>query len=297
MSCTRQHVVVTGASSGIGRSTALRLASAGWHVYAGVRRAADGEALQAASSGGQLSPLLMDVTVAEQIDAAVGMVGEHAGAAGLDGLVDNAGIGVASPVEMVPLDALRQQLEVNVVGQIAVTQALLPLLRRAAGRIVVIASIGDRFTPPFGGPLAASKAAIATLADALRQEVAPWGIKVVMIEPASINSGAADKLERDAKKAIDEFGADGARLYRDAYLGMVKAALSRERRGSPPTVVADLVLKVLTTARPHARNVVGKDARMLATVSRWLPTPALDALRRKVFGLPKPGSLAISRSA
>ncbi len=200
MSCTRQHVVVTGASSGIGRSTALRLASAGWHVYAGVRRAADGEALQAASSGGQLSPLLMDVTVAEQIDAAVGIVGEHIGAAGLDGLVDNAGIGVASPVEMVPLDALRQQLQVNVVGQIAVTQAFLPLLRRAAGRIVVIASIGDRFTPPFGGPLAASKAAIATLADALRQEEAPWGIKVVMIEPASINSGAADKLERDAKK-------------------------------------------------------------------------------------------------
>lgn len=296
MSCTRRHVVVTGASSGIGRATALRLAAADWHVYASVRRTADGEALQAAASGGQVSPLLMDVTIADQIDAAVETVGEHVGDTGLDGLVDNAGIGVAWPVELVPLDALRRQLEVNVVGQIAVTQAFLPLLRKAAGRIVVIASIGDRFTPPFGGPLAASKAAIATLADALRQEVAPWAIRVVMIEPASINSGAADKLESDATNAVDEFGANGAQLYRGPYLGMVKAALARERRGSPPTVVADLVLKVLTAARPRARNVVGKDARMLATATRWLPTPALDTLRRKVFSLPKPGSLATRTS-
>jgi NAD(P)-dependent dehydrogenase (short-subunit alcohol dehydrogenase family) len=256
MSCTRRHVVVTGASSGIGRTTALRLAHAGWHVYAGVPRADDGESLQAASSGGQVSPLLMDVTVVDQIDAAVEVVGEHVGTAGLDGLVDNAGIGVARPVELVPLDALRRQR----------------------------------------GPLAASKAAIATLADALRQEVAPWGIRVVLVEPASINSGAADKLERDATRAVSEFGANGVELYRDSYLGMVKAALARERRGSPPTVVADLVLKILTTARPRARNVVAKDARMLATVSRWLPTSALDAMRRKVFSLPKPGSLTTPTS-
>ncbi|CAM4257218.1 Serine 3-dehydrogenase [Mycobacterium basiliense] len=296
MNCTRQHVVVTGASSGIGRATALRLAAAGWHVYASVRRTADGEALQAASPGGRLSPLLMDVTMADQIEAALRVVGEHVGDSGLDGLVDNAGIGVAWPVELVPLDALRRQLEVNVVGQIAVTQAFLPLLRRAVGRIVVIASIGDRFTPPFGGPLAASKAAIATLADALRQEAAPWGIRVVIVEPASINSGAADKLERDATRAIDDFGPHGAELYGASYSGMVKAALTRERRGSPPTVVADLVLKVLTVSRPRARNVIGKDSRMMAAASRWLPIPALDALRRKVFGLPKPGSL-VTRKA
>ena len=207
-------------------------------------------------------------------------------------MVDNAGIGVTSPTELVPLDALRLQFEVNVIGQVAVTQAFLPLLRQAKGRIVVIGSIGDRFTPPFGGPLAASKSAIASLADALRQELAPWGIHVVLLEPASIHTDAIDKLERDAQRTADEFPVDAADLYRDSYLGMVDAALARERRGSPPVVVADVVLKALTNSRPRARYLVGNDAQLLANLARFMPTRALDAMRRRVFHLPAPGSRA-----
>ena len=310
MSCSNRHVLVTGASSGIGRATALRLAADGWHVYAGVRRTEDGAALRAAAaagrsrpaapgpgaqrpvpaSRGELTPLLMDVTVTEQIKAGAETVTQHAGATGLDGLVDNAGIGVTWPLELVPLDAFRRQFEVNVVGQLAVTQAFLPLLRKARGRIVIIGSIGDRITLPFGGPLASSKCAIASLADAFRQELAPFGIRVVLLEPASIHTEAIDKLERDAHQVVRELPDDLGSLYRDSYLSMIEAAAVRERRGSPPTVVAAAVAKALTSPRPRTRYLVGKDARLLATLAGLLPTPALDALRRKLFHLPAPGS-------
>jgi NAD(P)-dependent dehydrogenase (short-subunit alcohol dehydrogenase family) len=293
MSCTQHHALVTGASTGIGRATALRLAAAGWHVYAGVRRTGDGESLQrAADPGATITPLLIDVTDADQIDAGIATITDHVGASGLDGLVNNAGIGVSCPTEVIPLDTLRFQFEVNVFGQVAVTQAALPLLRRAGGRIVIIGSIGDRFTPPFGGPLTSSKAAIASLSDALRQELAPWNIRVVLIEPASIQTDAIDKLQRDAQTTVDGFSPEATELYRDTYLGMVNAALAQEQHGSAPDVVGDVVLKALTTSRPPARYLVGKHAHLLANLVRFLPTRALDAVRRKVFHLPAPGSRA-----
>ena len=281
-----RHVVVTGASSGIGRATAMRLAAAGWHVFAGVRKSEDAPVADA------ITPLLFDVTNAEQIGAAVETVTEHVGSAGLNALVDNAGIGVAMPMELVPLESLRWQLEVNVVGQVAVTQAFLPMLRQARGRLVIIGSIGDRFTPPFGGPLASSKSAIATIADAFRQELAPWDIDVMLLEPASIRTDAIDKLQRDSKSAVAQFSSVGRELYGETYLGMVGAALKRERRGSPPDVVAKTVQTALTVRRPRARYLVGRDAQALANLVRFLPTSTLDALRRKVFKLPARGSRA-----
>jgi NAD(P)-dependent dehydrogenase (short-subunit alcohol dehydrogenase family) len=145
--CTRQHTVVTGASSGIGRATALRLAAAGQHVYAGVRKPADGEKVGAAARGGELTPLLLDVTDAGQIEAAARHVTGHVGGTGLDGLVNNAGAGMACPAELIQVATFRSLLEVNLTGQLAVTQAFLPLLRPARGRIVVISTIGVRFAP------------------------------------------------------------------------------------------------------------------------------------------------------
>jgi NAD(P)-dependent dehydrogenase (short-subunit alcohol dehydrogenase family) len=290
MTCPHPHALVTGTSSGIGRATALHLADAGWHVFAGVRRADDGKALVCESKSGNITPLIIDVTEPDQIIAGAELVEQHVGSAGLNALVDNAGIGVAVPMELVEMEALRWQFEVNVFGQVAVTQEFLPLLRSARGHLVVIGSIGDRFTPPFGGPLAASKAAIATMTDAFRQELAPWGIRVVLIEPASIHTDAIDKLERDATSAADEFPPDGGDLYRESYLGMVGTALKRERKGSPPDVVAEKVLKVLNKSRPRARYLVGKDATVMANLVRFVPTRTLDAMRRKIFRLPAPGS-------
>ncbi len=291
MNCTRKHTLVTGASSGIGRATALHLAAAGHHVYAGVRKPVDGEQLARSADGGEVTPLILDVTNAGHIADAAAVVTGHAGPAGLDGLVNNAGIGLACPAELLPLDTFRRQLEVNVTGQLAVTQALLPLLRRAHGRIVIIGTIGVRFTPPFAGALDASKAALTALAEALRQELAPWGVRVVLIEPASINSGVADKVARDAAATMAAASPQGRDLYEDTFAKMLAVMQRREQSGSPPDVAAATITRALTTSRPRTVYLTGKDSRRLAILS-LLPTPILDAARRRIFRLPGPGSLA-----
>ena len=288
--CARSHIVVTGASTGIGRTIALDLAAAGYHVYAGVRRPADAPAPPAASSG-EITPLLLDVTDPAQISAAAATVAGHTGNAGLDGPVNNAGIGVFGPLEIIPIEQFRRQLEVNVTGQLAVTQALLPLLRRARGRIV---PIGTRFTPPFTGPVSASKSAIATMAEALRQELAPWDIRVILIEPASIHTKAIDKLARDAERLMSESDPSARTLYEDAFQRFVRVGLARERNGSPPQVVAQAVARAMTIRRPRSRYLVGKDSRRMATLAAALPTPVLDTLRRKIGHQPAPGSRATS---
>jgi NAD(P)-dependent dehydrogenase (short-subunit alcohol dehydrogenase family) len=290
MNCTRKHTLVTGASSGIGRATALRLAAAGQHVYAGVRQPAHGDQLVSAAAGGEITPLLLDVTDAGQTAEVAEVIGGHA-TAGLEGLVNNAGYGLASPTELVPLDAFRRQLEVNVTGQLAVTQAVLPLLRQAAGRIVIVSTIGVRFNPPFAGPLDAAKAALTALADSLRQELAAWGIRVVLVEPASINSGAAGKVSRDAAASIAAMTPQGRALYQDTFANMLKVMNHREGNGSPPDVAAATITRALTTGHPRTVYLTGRNSRRLALLSK-LPAPVLDAAKRRVFGLPDPGSMA-----
>jgi NAD(P)-dependent dehydrogenase (short-subunit alcohol dehydrogenase family) len=282
-SCAKRHVVVTGASTGIGRATAELLAGAGWHVFAGVRREAD-----APTGPGLITPVILDVTREEQIKAALVTVEQHT--SNLNGLVDNAGVGVTWPLELLPLDRLRQQFEVNVFGQIAVTQAFLPLLRPAHGRIVMIGSIGDRMSLPYGGPLGASKSALGSLAASLRQELAPFGVPVVLLAPASIHTEAVDKVEEGARRAVAEFPAELREAYADSYLGMIDRAMARERAGSPPSVVAQVVARALTARRPRARYLVGKDARLLAAIGTYLPIRLQDALRRRLFRLPAPGT-------
>lgn len=161
----------------------------------------------------RLTPLILDVTDAGHIATAADEINGHTPTAGLDGLVNNAGFGLACPTELLPLDTFRRQLEVNLIGQLAVTQALLPSLRRAQGRIVMVSTIGVRFTPPFAGSLDATKAALTALADTLRQELAPWRVRVVIVEPASINSGAAHKVTRDAAAAMAVATPEGRALY------------------------------------------------------------------------------------
>ncbi len=190
-----------------------------------------------------------------------------------------------------PLPAFRRQLEVNVTGQLAVTQAMLPALRQARGRIVMVSTIGVRFTPPFAGPLDAAKAALTALGDTLRQELAPWGVRVVLVEPASINSGAAGKVTRDAAAALDTADPHGRALYEDAFTSMLEVMERREANGSPPDVAAATIVRALTAPRPRAVYLTGRYSRRLALLSR-LPVPVLDRARRRVFHLPAPGTLA-----
>jgi NAD(P)-dependent dehydrogenase (short-subunit alcohol dehydrogenase family) len=289
--CTRPHVLVTGASSGIGRATALRLADSGWHVYAGVRKQADGAALTEAAAG-DLTPLLLDVTDAAQISAATQAITEHVRDAGLAGLVNNAGIGIFGPLELIGIEQFRRQLDVNVTGQLAVTQAVLPMLRRARGRIVVVGSIGTRFTPPFIGPLAASKSSLATLSTALRQELAPFDVRVVLVEPGSIRSEAVGKLDSDAQQVLSQASPAGRALYQDAFLHLVSFFSALHHNGSPPDEVAKTVEHALTTPRPRVSYLAGKNARRMALVAAVLPPAAQDALRRRLTHQPGRASKA-----
>jgi NAD(P)-dependent dehydrogenase (short-subunit alcohol dehydrogenase family) len=294
--CTRRHVLVTGASSGIGRATALHLAAHGNHVYAGVRKPADATAQESATlaeaAGGELTPVLLDITDAGQIAAAAQIIAGHAGEAGLAGLVNNAGVGVFGPLELIGIEAFRQQLEINVTGQIAVTQAFLPQLRRARGRIVMIGSIGARFTPPFIGPLAASKSTLATLTTALRQELAPWDIRVMLVEPGSIRSEAAGKLDADARQVMSQATTDGRALYQDAFLSLVAFFSGLHHKGSPPSQVARTVERALTARRPRTCYLSGKNARRMALVAALLPPATQDALRRRLAHQPGRASRA-----
>lgn len=279
-----EAVVVTGASSGIGRATSIRLAEAGFHVFAGVRKEADGEALLRETTG-TLSPLILDVTDEAAIKEAAAKVG--ASGLRLAGLVNNAGVGVGWPLEAIPLETLRWQFEVNVFGQLAVIQEFLPLLRRAGGRIVNMGTIADRLTLPFGAPLTSAKWAFASITEALRVELRPDGIHVVLIEPASIRTSAADKLRDQAEETLAQMDEELGARYGKSFRSMVAKAHATEHAGSDPDVVARVVLKALTSGKPSTRYPVGKDSRKLAFLARWLPDRAFDAVKIKLFGLPK----------
>ena len=292
--CTHPHVLVTGASTGIGRATALHLAARGDHVYAGVRRPTDGAALEKAAahanSSGVLTPVLLDVTDPTHISAAVDTITAHVGAAGIDGLVNNAGIGLFGPLELTGVETFRRLLEINVTGQLALTQAFLPLLRQAQGRIVMIGSIGARFTPPYVGPLAASKSALASMSEALRQELAPWNIRVVLVEPASVRSDAVDKLRHDTTELLDRATPEGRALYQESFGRMVASFSAQHEKGSAPEIVARTVAHALTTPRPRARYLTAKNSLRMAFMAAVLPTPAQDAVRRRIADQPAPGS-------
>lgn len=279
-------VVVTGASTGIGRACALRLDRMGWRVFAGVRRPADGEALRAKASA-RLLPVELDVTDEASIARAAGLVAESAGDAGLAGLVNNAGISVAGPLEFLPIEELRRQLEVNVTGQVAVTQAFLPLIRKGNGRIVFMGSISGRLATPFLGPYAASKFALEAIADALRVELRPWGIRVSIVEPGSIATPIWEKGQDAADELEQQLSPRGHELYDPAIAAVRQAARDAAARGVPPGRVAKAVAHALTARRAKTRYLVGNDARLQLTMASLLPDRARDSLVSRVMKLPR----------
>jgi len=270
-------VLVTGASTGIGRAAALHMDELGWRVFAGVRKEEDAESLREAGSE-RLSPLILDVTEPEQIAAAAARVGEEVGEAGLDGLVNNAGIGVMGPLETVPIEDFRRQIEVNLTGQVAVTQALLPLIRRATGRIVFISSGGGRMALPFGGPYHAAKFGLEGAADSLRQELRPWGIEVTVIEPGSIKTPIWERAVGSYEEAAKHAPPAQEELYGERLAGLRSGVERVEARGIPPEKVAAAIADALTARRPRTRRRVGLDAQGQILLRRLLPDRALDRL-------------------
>jgi NAD(P)-dependent dehydrogenase (short-subunit alcohol dehydrogenase family) len=280
-----KNIVITGASSGIGRATALRLSRNGWRVFAAVRKEADARAIEA-ESGGALETLRLDVTDGDSISAAARDVEARLDGRGLDGLFNNAGTGLLAAIEHLELDDLRKVYEINVFGQIAMIQAFLPLVRKAKGRVINMGSVGDHLTPPFGGAIAGPKAALASLSMALRLELRPQGIRVVIIEPGSINTPAVDKTLGGVENAIADFPPDAASLYSEAMRRAAKAFIKTERAGSPPEVVAEVVERALTDRNPRTRYPAGNNSTTLTMLARFLPEKLLDIAILKAFGLP-----------
>jgi NAD(P)-dependent dehydrogenase (short-subunit alcohol dehydrogenase family) len=279
-----RSALVTGSSTGIGRATALRLDRDGWRVFAGVRREEDVAALRETASE-RLVPTMLDVTDAGQIAGAVEKIGEEAGEAGLDGLVNNAGIAVLSPLETIPIDDFRRQLEVNLIAQVAVTQAFLPLIRRATGRVVFVSSIGGRMALPFGAPYHASKFGVEAVADCLRQELHPWRIGVSVIEPGSIDTPIWERGEAIADEVSERAHSSQEELYGETIERFGAAVRRTAERGIPPAKVARAISHALTARRPRTRYVVGADARGQAVARRLLPDRAFDALVRRIMRL------------
>jgi NAD(P)-dependent dehydrogenase (short-subunit alcohol dehydrogenase family) len=280
------YFLVTGSSTGIGEACAQWLDRRGHVVFAGVRREADAERLKRASSE-RLRPIQIDVTDPSSIFRARQEVESATGADGLAGLVNNAGVAVAGPLEYLPIEALRLQLEVNVVGQIAVTQAFLPLLRRGRGRVVLMGSIGGRFSTPFLGPYCASKFALEALADALRVELQPWRIHVAIVEPGSIATPIWNKSDGDTARALSGVAESVERDYGAAMAALRHAAAETGRRGLSPDVVAEVVEHALMASRPRTRYLVGRDARVRALLGMLLPDRLRDRLVTRALRLPR----------
>lgn len=277
-------VLVTGASSGIGRATVRRLDGAGWKVFAGVRKEEDAAALRAECSS-RLEPLMLDVLDPDAIAVAAERIGAEP--AGLDGLVDNAGAAVPGPLETMPIEDFRRQVELNLTAQLAVTQAMLPAIRTARGRIVLISSVGGRVALPFTGAYHAAKFGLEAVGDSLRQELAPWGLRVVIVEPGSIDT----PIWAAGEASADESLAGSPRMQQlygaaiERYRKVIRAAAER---GIPPEKVAAKVQHALEARRPRTRYLVGLDAQIQGRLMPLLPTPVVDRIVAAFMGFPKP---------
>ena len=279
----RGAVVVTGSSTGIGQACALHLDRLGFKVFAGVRTDEDGERLRGEASG-PLEPLILDVTEPEHISRAGDRVSESTGGS-LAGLVNNAGIGVGGPLELLSVSDFRHQIEVNLIGQVAVTQAFIPALRQARGRLVFISSIGGLVATPYMSPYHASKFGIEAVGDVLRQELRQFGVQVSIVEPGSIATPIWEKGKATARAVRGDLSAEGQELYGESLARTEEVLGQTAGRGAPPEKVANVVAHALTARRPRTRYLVGADAKAMATLAKLLPDRLRDRLVARATGL------------
>jgi NAD(P)-dependent dehydrogenase (short-subunit alcohol dehydrogenase family) len=258
----------------------LRLARAGWTVYATVRQAGDGEAL-VAEAVGEVHPLQLDVTSDGQIAALPEALPDR-----LDAIVNNAGIVVSGPLESLSAADLREQFEVNVVGAVALTNAVLPRLRAARGRIVFVSSLSGIVSTPMTGAYNASKFAIEAIADAWRLELRPWGVKVVLVEPAMTDTDLWRNAPETLEAEVAAMSAEHRDLYGEHLAGMRKTIPKIQKMAKPVDTVTAAIERALTASRPKARYPVGVDVRVQAALSGVTPARVMDAVNGKLTGTP-----------
>ena len=272
---TKQAIFVTGASTGIGRAAVERLAADGYAVVAGVRREADAPPV---ASG----HVLVDLAEPESVMTAAKELLEQTDGM-LAGLVNNAGINVNGPFEALPIEEWRRQFEVNLFGQLTLTRELLPALLASRGRIITVGSVGGRYSAPFLAPYSASKFAVRAWMDALRHELAPHGVKVVLVEPGAIRTPIWDKGNQHADAVLDGMSEDQRARYAPQIASARKMAAMAERNAIAPAKVAAVIAKALTATRPQGRYLVGADARAQAVIAA-APTRINDYITRRLLG-------------
>jgi NAD(P)-dependent dehydrogenase (short-subunit alcohol dehydrogenase family) len=275
-------IVITGASTGMGEHCALGLAHMGYRVFAGVRKTADGEALKARASG-SLEPLIIDVVNESQVRDASKKVEAALGGEPLTALWNNAGISVNAPLEFIALDDLRRQLEVNVIGQVAATQAFLPMIRKAKGRILITGSIGGFFTTPMLVPYCMSKYAMEAMADGLRRELRPTGVQVVLLEPGGIQSKILEKGIGEIETFLKNAPAEMMEVYGWLVKALRRVAPQMEKRAMPPQEVLDCVIHALESPRPKTRYRMGANSTAQKIIAS-LPDRWQDALVARMMG-------------
>lgn len=273
-------VLVTGAGRGIGKSIVEYLATRGWDVIAGVRTTHDAAAVTALDPQ-RISSVILDITDAEHIAALDELLPER-----LDAIVNNAGVVAGGPMETVTTEDWRKQLEINVIGQLAVTRAVLPRLRESRGRVVFMSSVNGRLSMPLIGAYCASKFALEAAADALRIELRPWHIDVAIVEPAQTDTD----MWRTADDMVEQFEAALTAEQRDHYArhiaGLKKSIPLSQKLAVPAEKVSAVVAKALTARRPRSRYVVGVGPKLQVSLMTNLPTSLRDFVLRRIAGQP-----------
>lgn len=270
MNAERGTVFVTGASSGIGHACVLRLSESGFRVFAGVRTESAAAQLNALGRP-EITPLQVDLTKDDEIATAAAILRQELAGTGLAGLVNNAGTCVSGPLEYISPGDLRTQFEVNVIGQVAVTQAVLPLLRLARGRIVNMGSTSGRIASRFNGPYCASKFAMEAITSTLRLELQSSGVNVVLIEPGVVGTPLWRKVASAEQRLLQLLPDSGARTYGAALSQRADKLRQFEQRGSSADAVCRAVLHALTARMPKLRYIVGTDARIRTAIAAVLP--------------------------
>ncbi|MNL19938.1 putative oxidoreductase [compost metagenome] len=278
---TQELVVVTGTSSGIGRATAEQLAAEGFHVLAGVRRQEDADKIKRKN----IEPVIVDVTHIDTLKALAERVEQDPLGRPLRAVVNNAGIAVNAPLEMVPLDELRRQIEVSVIGQVAVIQELTPALLNSGGRVVNIGSVGGKVSMPGFGIYSAAKYAMEAINDSLRREMSSFGLKVIMITPGGVSTGLSEQGITTAERLAKLMTPDQHRRH-DRLFDAVKAqAETWATDGIGPEKVAAVVSRAIHVSKPRTRYTVGRDSALLTRLVRILPDKLLDRMLRSQMKL------------
>ncbi len=269
-----EFVVITGASTGIGAATARELARHGFHVLAGVRKATDADALR----GTNLEPVMLDITNEAEVAALVKHITDDPARRPLRALVNNAGVGMNAPVESLPLAEWHRLFETNLFGHIAMMQALLPALIKSRGTVVNISSVGGKVAMATYGPYAGTKFALEAVSDALRREVEPLGVRVVVIEPGAVKTAMLGRVAAIGERIISEMTTEQHGRYAALMHAVIAQAQAAVPGGARPEEAARVILGAITSKQPRTRYTVGRGTAMITRIARILPDRILDAL-------------------